>query len=93
MTETVEKAKPGPKPKPAKTAKLAIALHRINGNIEPGTALALGPVNYKELLDLEAIREPNEGEEALFEKNPKSVVALPDAKGDAADDIDAALEG
>lgn len=90
MTANVEKPKAAtaqPAAKTPRATKLAVAVHRINGVIEPGTALRLTAKDYNELLELEAIREPTEGEDALFEKNPKSVVRLTDET----DDIDAAL--
>ncbi len=81
MTVETPKAKVS---RPRKAAgKLAIALHRINGVIEPGTPVLLSAKDYKELVALEAVRELTEGEDALFEKNPASVVAL---SGDDADD-------
>lgn len=90
MTESVEKAKVAPaKPKVAvKATKLAVAVHRINGTIEPGTPLGLTAAEYKELFDLEAIREPSEAEAALYEKNPESVASI---GGNTAGDIEAAL--
>lgn len=89
MTETVEKAKPGPKPKnPAAGLKLAVALHRIDGHVMPGTVVLATPATYAELIALEAIREPDEGEVALFEKSPASAVKI---GPDAGDDIEAAL--
>jgi len=94
MTEAVEKTKPTAKPAAAAAkakpqVKIAIALHRINGVIEPGTAVALVAKDYNELTELEAVRDMSEAEEALFEKNPGSVVAI----GAAAEvDLDSVLD-
>ena len=91
MTVNSEKPKTVPAAaapvKKTRVSKLAVAVHRINGVIEPGTALYLTAKDYNELLDLEAIRDPSESEEALFEKNPETVVRLRDVD----DDIDAVL--
>lgn len=87
MTDTVENkpATTAAKPKAAskKSASVVIAVHRINGVIEPGTAIAVSATDRAELLELEAVREPTEAETALFEKNPKSVVSLSSSDDDA----------
>lgn len=96
MTEAVEK-KPAVKPaaeKPKAAAprtKIAIALHRIDGSVEPGTVVRATAKDYNELMELEAIREPTDAEEALFEKNPDSVVAIGSA-AKAAADLDSVLD-
>lgn len=97
MTEAVEKkpaaaaaTKPAAKPVAPKT-KVAIAVHRIDGVVEPGTVVRATAKDYNELMELEAIREPTEAEEALFEKNPESVVAI-GAAAKAAADLDSVLD-
>lgn len=99
MTDKVETPKPTAaaaatkaERAPRAKLKLAIALNRINGDILPGTPLALDAATFSELDGLQAIREASEAEEALYEKSPESVVKITAAKK-ATDDLDAALAG
>ena len=83
MTDKVE-VKPAAKVAPAakRAKKVLVAVHNINGVIEPGTPFTGSAKDLKELLELGAAREPEgDAEEALFEKLGDSVVSL---KGDDA---------
>lgn len=88
MTEKVEKAAAAPKAAPKKATKVLVAIHKINGVIEPGTPFTGSAKDLKELVELGAAREPEgDAEVALFEKLGDSVVSL---SGDA--DLAAALD-
>lgn len=81
MSEEVEKPKaPEAKtaaPKGAARLPFLVAVHRINGAIEPGTPLlATDQKTYDELVDLGAVRVADEAESALYEKTVGSVVKL-----------------
>lgn len=80
MTEEVEKkAEAAAKGKTKGAARLPfmVAVHRINGVIEPGTPLlATDQKTYDELVELGAVRVADEAESALYEKTVDSVVKL-----------------
>jgi len=89
MTEKVE-TKPAakPTPTPKKPKKVLVAVHNINGVIEPGTPFTGSAKDLKELLELGAAREPEgEAEVALFEKLGDGIVSL-----SGSDDLAAALD-
>lgn len=88
MTDKVEKPAAAPKAATPKKAKqVLVAVHKINGVIEPGTPFTGSAKDLAELLDLGAARQPEgEAELALFEKLGDSVVTL------GGDDIAAALD-
>jgi hypothetical protein len=49
------------------TTLLVVAVHRINGTIEPNTPfLAADQRQYDELFGLEAVREPTDAEELVW---------------------------
>lgn len=55
--------------KPAPKAEPCVAVHRINGTIEPGTPFRPASVDQrKELVGLHAIRDLTEAEALLFER-------------------------
>jgi hypothetical protein len=92
MTEKSEKpaaavaaaAKPAA---PKKAKQILVAVHNINGTIEPGTPFTGSAKDLKEMLDLGAAREPEgEAELALFEKIADTIVDL-----SGGDDLAAAL--
>jgi len=88
MTEKVEKTAVAAKPATPKKAKqVLVAVHNINGVIEPGTPFTGSTKDLVELLDLGAARQPEEAEAALFEKLGDTVFDL--AGGD---DLAAALD-
>lgn len=87
MSETEKKpAAKAPRAAKVKGDKTYVAVNRINGIIEPGTAVIPGPKTAAELLALDAIREPTEIEAKLFEVSA-GAVSIPD---DADDDADPA---
>lgn len=89
MTEKVEKAAAAPKVATKKAPQILVAIHKIDGVIEPGTPFTGPAKDLKELLDLGAAREADgDAEAALFEKLGDSVATLPNKGGD---DIAAAL--
>jgi hypothetical protein len=71
-------AAPAAKPQAAKSnVPVVVAVHRINGDIEPGTpVLPASNAQLQELLDLGAVREATESEAALFEKTIDSIKKL-----------------
>ncbi len=89
MTEKVEKPAVAPKTANRKKAtQILVAVHKINGVIEPGTPFTGSAKDLAELLDLGAARQPEgDAEIALFEKLGDSVVSL-----GGGDDIAAAMD-
>ncbi len=83
----VEKKPTKPAAAPKSKGTLVVALHKINGIIEPGTAFFVAKDLLAELKALDAVRDPTDVEVTLFEK-----AAGTRTLGDeSVDDIDAAL--
>jgi hypothetical protein len=70
------------KPKAVVKGDPCVAVHRINGVIEPGTPFRPeSPEQRKELVDLAAIRDLTEAEALLFERMEAAQADAEDALG------------